>query len=225
MLEIASFTAPSALLAASSGATHIELCAHYTLGGTTPSLDTLSTIRAESDIPINIMIRPRGGNFCYSASEFEDMKASIRDFKATDTVDGFVFGVLDAGEGGKVNEGRCRELVELAAPLACTFHRAVDETGNLEAAVEAVVRCGFASVLTSGGGRSALEGVERVRALQERFGEDISIILGGGVRSGNVAELKKRADVNWLHSAAITGEGEEVDGEEVRKMVEILRIA
>jgi copper homeostasis protein len=93
---------------------------------------------------------------------------------------------------------------------------------DLEGAVERVVECGFASVLTSGGTKSAGEGVERVRVLQERFGARVSLVMGGGVRSGNVWGLKRRAGVEWVHSAAITGEGEEVDGEEVRRIVEVL---
>jgi copper homeostasis protein len=102
------------------------------------------------------------------------------------------------------------------------IHRAVDDVLDLEGGVEKVVACGFTSVLTSGGAKSAGEGVERVRVLQERFGEMVSIVMGGGVRSGNVEGLKRRAGVEWVHSAAITGEGEEVDGEEVRRSLAAL---
>lgn len=95
---------------------------------------------------------------------------------------------------------------------------------DLDAAVEAVVACGFKSILTSGGEGSAWEGRVRVGELQRRFGERVSIVLGGGVRSGNVDELKKETGVEWVHSAAITGEGEEADEEEVRRLVEMTRI-
>ncbi|KAF9696632.1 hypothetical protein EKO04_005313 [Ascochyta lentis] len=221
MLELACFTASSAISAARAGASRIELCASYSLGGVTPLLSTLHSIRAETTIPIYIMIRPRGGNFTYSSPEFEAMKRSIQTFKASNAVDGFVFGILT--EDARVDEVRNRELVLLAAPLPCTFHRAVDEVVDLVGAVEAVVACGFRSVLTSGGEGSAVEGVQRVAELQRRFGERVSLILGGGVRSSNVVGLKEGTRVEWVHSAAITGSGEEVDEVEVRRMVALLR--
>lgn len=165
------------------------------------------------------MIRPRAGNFHYSTAEFEAMRHAIALF--TPLASGFVFGILD--KAGKVDVARNSELVDIAAPLPCTFHRAVDEVvGGLEEAVETVVACGFRSILTSGGGKSAEEGLERVRMLQGRFGGKVSLIVGGGLRSGNVERIKSGTGVEWVHSAAITGDGEEVDGEEVRRIKEVI---
>ncbi|KZM26156.1 uncharacterized protein EKO05_0000455 [Ascochyta rabiei] len=244
MLELACFTASSALTAARAGASRIELCASYTSGGVTPLLSTLHSIRDElqrsspstatipgaptaehGQIPIYIMIRPRGGDFSYTPTEFEAMKSSIDGFQAIGdgAVQGFVFGILTAD--ARVDGPRCRELVELAAPLPCTFHRAVDGVADedLEGAVQTIVECGFESVLTSGGAGSAREGVERVAGLQKKYGERITLILGGGVRSSNVVGLKREAGVRWVHSAAITGPGEEVDEAEARRMVALLQ--
>ncbi|KAH7080691.1 copper homeostasis protein CutC [Paraphoma chrysanthemicola] len=218
MLEIACFTPSSALTAARAGADRLELCASYSLGGTTPSISTLLSIRRETQIPINVMIRPRGGNFHYSAAEFEQMKLDVALFAPL--ASGYVFGLLDAR--GHVDVARNAELVDIASPLPCTFHRAIDEAVELGDEVERVVKCGFKSVLLSGGTRTAEEGVERVRSLQERYGGKLSLVLGGGVRSANVEMLKRRAGVEWVHSAAITGEGEEVDGEEVGKLKAVL---
>jgi copper homeostasis protein len=229
MLEIAIFDAPSALPAALAGASRLELCANYPAGGVTPSLSTLQTIhqtlRAKTDrpVPIHVMIRPRGGDFIYSAGELAQMKAEIEEFKATGLVDGFVLGVLDPA--GCIDRGSNGELVDAAAPVPCTFHRAMDGVGDLDAAFEAVIELGFRSVLTSGGPGDASAGVERVKGLQERFGRRISVVLGGGIRSGNVQELKRRAGVEWVHSAAITGGGEGVDEDEVGRMVKLLRVA
>ncbi|KAF2819527.1 hypothetical protein CC86DRAFT_430248 [Ophiobolus disseminans] len=220
MLEIAVFNHASALTAASSGADRLELCADYAAGGVTPSIRTLMAIRrAVPDIPIHVMIRPRGGNFVYSAAEFERMRSDIALFSTV--ASGFVFGVLDAN--GRVNVARNAGLVDIARPLPCTFHRAIDETPDLEEAVGMVVGCGFRSVLTSGGGRVAVDGVETVRKAQGKFGERISFVVGGGVRSGNVGALKRGTGVEWVHSAAITGEGENVDGEEVRRIQDVLK--
>ncbi|KAF1939604.1 hypothetical protein EJ02DRAFT_424711 [Clathrospora elynae] len=218
MLEIACFNALSAIAAAKAGADRIELCADYAAGGVTPSLATLRGIRKETMIPINVMIRPRGGDFDHSDSEFEQMKDEIRLFKPV--ASGFVFGTLDSNH--RVDEARNRELVHLAAPLPCTFHRAIDEVEEMDEAVDKVIGCGFKSILTSGGMKSAGEGVKTVQQLQKRFGQNIILILGGGVRSTNVEGLKRRTGVEWLHSAAITTPGEDVDEDEVRKMQDIL---
>jgi copper homeostasis protein len=109
----------------------------------------------------------------------------------------------------------------MAKPLPCTFHRAIDEVKDLGEATEKVIECGFKSILTSGGMKNALEGAEKVQQLQIRYGERVSLILGGGVRSTNVQELRRRTGVEWLHSAAITMPGEDVDEEEIKKIQHI----
>lgn len=227
-LEIACFNAPSAVDAAKARADRIELCADYTAGGITPALSALHTIHSElqnssTKIPINVMIRPRGGDFTCSAAECSQMKSNIEMFKASQAADGLVFGILTASHS--IDSARNKELVEAAAPLPCTFHRAIDEVQDVDAAIETIIDCGFTSILTSGGARSAMEGRERVKELQEKYGERIGFILGGGVRSTNVLELKNETGVQWVHSAAITGSDEEVDEQEVRKMVELLQNA
>jgi copper homeostasis protein len=218
MLEIACFNASSALSAGRAGADRIELCADYAAGGVTPPISWIHEVCQAVSIPVNVMIRPRAGDFSYTAAEFEQMKHDIGALR--DSASGFVFGILDSEK--HVDEARNKELVELAAPLPCTFHRAIDEVEELGRAVESVIRCGFTSILTSGGEKSAAEGAERATELQEHYGQDISLILGGGVRSANLAELKERTAVPWLHSAAITRPGEDVDSEEVRTMQQAL---
>ncbi|KNG44347.1 copper homeostasis protein [Stemphylium lycopersici] len=160
------------------------------------------------------MIRPRGGDFNYSAEEFVQMKEEMNMLKPL--ASGFVFGILDSNN--LVDDARNRELVQMAAPLACTFHRAIDETKDLEMSVEAVINCGFKSVLTSGSMRNALEGAEQLGRIQKKYGRTLSIIAGGGVRRTNIEELRAKAGVTWLHSAAITQHGEDVDELEVKKM-------
>lgn len=219
MLEIACFNASSAIVAAKSGADRIELCDNYAAGGLTPSIVSFPKIRAETTIPINVMIRPRTGDFNYSPAEFEQMKLDMESFKSY--ASGFVFGILDSAN--RVDKARNRELIELATPLPCTFHRAIDDVGNLNEAMETVISCGFTSILTSGGMKNAVEGAERVAELQRMYGKRIQLILGGGVRNTNVAELKRKTGVEWFHSAAITKPGEEVDQEEAIKILKNLK--
>lgn len=217
MLEIACFNSSSAFFAAQAGADRIELCADYVVGGITPPLSSFQRARQLTRIPINVMIRPRAGDFTYSKEEFEKMKAEILLFKPF--ASGFVFGILELDE--RVDEARNRELVELAAPLPCTFHRAVDEVEDMDAAVGSIISCGFRSILTSGGAKTAVEGAETVAKLQKKYAAEIVFILGGGVRSTNLEELKNHG-AWWLHSAAITRPGEDVDDAEVKKMQQIL---
>jgi len=218
MLEIACFNAPSAIAAAKAGADRIELCADYAAGGVTPCLSALQQVRKETSIPVHVMIRPRGGNFNYSADEFQQMKKEVDMFKSL--ASGFVFGILDPA--CRLDKPRNCELVGIAAPLPCTFHRAIDEADALEESVEAAIFCGFKGILTSGGKKNAIEGAERLHQLQRRFGTSISLIAGGGIRSTNVEELKRKTGTKWHHSAAITRSGEDVDEEEVKRMQQLL---
>ncbi|KAF2134564.1 hypothetical protein P153DRAFT_329017 [Dothidotthia symphoricarpi CBS 119687] len=218
MLEIACFNLASVTVATKAGADRIELCDDYLAGGVTPSITSRNNITEAITIPINIMIRPRAGHFNYSTAEFEQMKSDIKLHKSW--ANGFVFGILDSTN--RVDE-RNQELVQLADPLPCTFHRAIDEVEDLDEAVETVIAYGFKSILTSGGMKNAIQGAERVAVLQKTHGEKIQLILGGGVRGINALELKRKTGVDWLHSAAITKSGEEVDYEEVVKIKDVLK--
>ena len=115
------------------------------------------------------------------------------------------------------------ELVQLAAPLPCTFHRAFDELQDLEEGFDTLIQCGFKSVLTSGGRPDATAGAAAVAKLQEKYGDRISIILGGGVRASNIQSLREQTKVDWYHSAAITQPGESVDSEEVARIQVLLK--
>lgn len=214
MLEIACFNASSAIASAQAGADRIELCSEYPVGGVTPSVSTLEQVRSQTACTVNVMIRPRAGDFNYTAEEFAEMETEIISFKPL--ASGFVFGILDSNQ--RVDEARNRKLVQLVAPLPCTFHRAIDETEDLGEAVEAIIRCGFKSILTSGGANNALQGAERLHQLQMKFGHRISLIAGGGVRSRNIEEIKRKTGVSWLHSAALILPGEDVDIAEVENM-------
>jgi copper homeostasis protein len=213
-LEIACFDSDSALVASSAGADRIELCEDAEVGGTTPSVTSLSGIRDRITIPIFVMIRPRGGDFVYSEDEFQQMKASITQLKPI--ADGFVFGILD--RDSKVDMRRTSELVALAHPLQCTFHRAFDQTVDLFQALDDIVNCGLQSILTSGGKSTAIQGCDMLARLVDKAQGTIVIMPGGGVRSANVEELRRRTKAISYHSSALIG------NEQVSSVVEILRL-
>ncbi|CZS99588.1 hypothetical protein WAI453_002434 [Rhynchosporium graminicola] len=221
-LEIACFSENSAINAQVSGADRIELCADGSLGGVTPPLSDIKAVRPRYFFSINVMIRPRGGDFVYSPKEMVRMKTDIHAFAAAGA-DGFVFGMLT--EEGKIDIEACRELVTLVKVtaytlnkrLTCTFHRAFDKipAKEMKTALEELIALGFDAVLTSGGAEDALQGKKKLKWLVELAAGKIEIIVGGRVRSNNVAELMRDTGAQWFHSSAL------VRGHDVANATEI----
>ncbi|AZA50909.1 copper homeostasis protein CutC [Chryseobacterium carnipullorum] len=211
-IEIACFNPESAIIAFENGADRIELCDGLSEGGTTPDFETLKDLRAKINIPIFVMIRPRGGDFTYSNAEFEQMKTDLIYLKSLG-VDGFVFGILDGND--EVNLVQNKTLVELANPLPCTFHRAFDRAKDLENALEKVIGCGFKTILTSGQKPNVSEGKENLKKLVELSAGRIGILVGGGLRSSNIKEIREFTNADYFHSSAITDGGAFASADEV----------
>jgi copper homeostasis protein len=201
MLEIACFEITSAEIALQSMADRIEFCHDLEKGGTTPDFYEFLHLKRHYDAPVFVMIRPKGGLFYYSDSEFLEMKNSIITFKEGGA-DGFVFGILNSSN--EIDEAKNKELLELAGETPCTFHRAVDRTSDLEKSVKTLIKLGFKTVLTSGGEKSALEGKENLKMLVQKYSDQIEILIGGGVRSENIAEIKAFTGGTSFHSSAIS---------------------
>ncbi len=214
MLEIACFNKESALIAAKAGADRIEFCTGFEMGGTTPSIQDFIDLKKEITIPIFVMIRTRGGDFCYSDKEFLQMKKQLLEFKKNGA-DGFVFGILD--ENLEVNVIQNKELVELADGISCTFHRAFDRVKNYQKSLEEIIKCGFKTILTSGTKSNVLEGKEILKSLIEMSNKRIDILCGGGLRSTNILEIKNFTKAKSFHSSGIV-HGVLLDFEEVKKM-------
>lgn len=216
-LEVACFNEEAAIIAAKEGADRIELCENYLMGGVTPKQSTLQRLKKQFDVPVYVMIRPRGGDFNYTTEEFKLMKDALVELKLAGA-DGFVFGILT--KDNKVDILRNTELVKLADGLPCTFHRAFDPLENKKKGLEEVISCGFTTVLTSGGEHPAIKGISKLIKLKEQAGKRITILVGGGVRSSNVGEMKKHFD--FVHSACIKPGTEKIDLEEIRAVKDIL---
>jgi copper homeostasis protein len=220
-LEIACFNPQSAIIAAQNGASRIELCANQHLGGTTPSLSDFLALKSQITIPIYVMIRPRGGDFFFSDQENVMMNRSVKEFDDAGA-DGFVFGILDEDNPGSLEPDQCRHLIWLAKGKPCTFHRAFDQipVDQMEEELEIIIETGFKGLLTSGGAADAVKGKERLKRLVQKAGNRIDIIVGGGVRSANVEELKLTTEANWYHSSAILGS----EGGDVASAAEVLNL-
>lgn len=211
-LEIACFNLESAIIAEQSGADRIELCADLHLGGTTPIIAIIEEAKKKLMVDLFIMIRPRGGEFVYSKDEFQEMKESIIKIKKLN-VDGFVFGILN--KNNAIDIRRNTELVNLAKPIPCTFHRAFDRVENYKTALEDVISCGFSTILTSGTFPNVIQGQAIMKELVSQAKDRITIMPGGGLRSTNISQLNKIVDANFYHSSAIIDNSEIANSNEI----------
>ncbi|MFN8117550.1 MAG: copper homeostasis protein CutC [Bacteroidia bacterium] len=219
ILEIACFNLESCLLAQQSGADRIEFCADYSVGGVTPNYHDILKAREILQIPLHVIIRPRGGDFNYSQSEIDVMKKDIEFCKAN-KINGVVFGVLTNDK--KINKTINKELVDLAGNMSTTFHRAIDECADIKEAMNDLTSLGFKKVLTSGGKSNALKGVNVLKDCQGKFGDKITIIPGGGIRYSNLQKLIKEINCKEYHSAAILNNSELINTEEVKQLKSLL---
>jgi copper homeostasis protein len=211
-LEVACFNTASALTAEAAGADRIEFCEGHAVGGTTPSYARVESLKSTVRLPVFVMIRPRGGDFAYSTSEYEQMKSDMTAYGQL--VDGFVFGVLDSDQ--RVDVQRNSELVDLAANKPCTFHRAFDVVSDPSRALEDVIECGFKTILTSGGSNSAVEGVDAIASLLRQAGDRIAVMPGGSVRSSNIEQLSEKVSPTFFHTSGIVTGNEQADANELR---------
>jgi copper homeostasis protein len=196
-LEICAETLQACVAAREGGADRIELCSGLIEGGLTPSHGLIRRAMLESSLPVHVMLRPRAGDFVYSASEFEVICSDL-EHAAQLGAAGIVCGILR--EDNTVDEQRTSKLVNLAGTMEITFHRAFDQTPNLARALEDVIACGCHRVLTSGGKSSAAEGESGLAALVDQARGRIRIAAGGGITVQIAARLLARTPVD-LHTS------------------------
>ncbi|AMR33196.1 copper homeostasis protein CutC [Mucilaginibacter sp. PAMC 26640] len=200
-LEVCANSVTSALAAQEGGAVRVELCENLAEGGTTPSYGQLLLTRKLLHIQVNVLIRPRSGDFLYTDLEFEVIKADISNCIEAGC-DGIVIGILNTD--GTIDKPRCTELVRMAKQfgLSVTFHRAFDMCADLFQSLEDVIELGCDRILTSGGKSTAMEGVNIIRHLVEQAAGRISIMPGSGINDHNVADLVNYTGVTEVHSSA-----------------------
>lgn len=218
VLEIACFNLESCLIAQQAGASRIELCSNYELGGITPSKELIVESRNKITIDLFVMIRPRGGNFNYSEKEFLEMQETIL-FCKENNCDGVVFGILNTNN--EVDKERCAKLVSLAKPMQCSFHRAFDECLDPEKALKEISESGFSRILTSGGKGNAIENIPQLKQLVTLAKNNIIVMPGGGIRSQTISKIIEQTGAKEFHSAAITGSSDVADENEIEKMISL----
>lgn len=189
----------SAIEAESGGADRVELCDNLHDGGTTPSIGAIAAAREKIEIDLNVIIRPRGGDFLYSDLELDIMKADVEAARAAGA-HGVVFGILEAD--GSVNVEQSRQLVELAGPMSTTFHRAFDMCADPFAALEELVELSIDRVLTSGQRPSAMEGAGLLGKLVGAARGRIIVMPGVGIDAANISELVGLTGASEYHVLA-----------------------
>ncbi len=199
LIEACVNSAESALEAQKGGALRVELCGNLMEGGTTPSYGTIKLARDKLDIGLNVIIRPRGGDFCYSDLEFDIMTQDIKVAKEAG-VDGVVIGILAIDS--TIDIQRSHYLIELARPMTVTFHRAFDMTADPFMALEDLKRLGVNRILTSGQRPSAMEGLPLLAELVRAAGNDIVIMPGVGVDAENIRQLAAGTGAREFHVLA-----------------------
>lgn len=196
LIEICLESVESVIAAEKGGADRVELCSDLFEGGLTPTIGTVKTALKKSNIKINVMIRPRGGDFCYSDEEFEVMLEDVRALKDTG-INGIVFGILTPE--GDVDIVRSKELIELARPLPVTFHRAFDMTRDPYKSLEDLINLGVDRVLTSGQEATVPEGADLLEELVKIAGDRIIVMPGCGITERNFPKLQEKIKAREYH--------------------------
>lgn len=197
-VEVCAYSLESCLNAQHAGARRIELCGGLGEGGTTPSAGLIEAVREAVDIDLYVMIRPRGGDFVYDEYELDTMRRDI-DIARRLGANGVVLGVLLPT--GEVDVARTRQLVQYAAPLAVTFHRAFDLTPDPVQALEGVIATGAKRILTSGLKPTAIQGADLLAQLVRQADERIEIMAGSGVSADSAPALA----ATGVHALHLTG--------------------
>ena len=198
-IEICATSIKSIINAQNAGANRIELCEDYLIGGVTPSLDfTLESIK-KSKIPINVLIRPRGGDFNFNDEEYEIMIDSILELKKH-KIRGFVVGFID--ENKKIDSNRLNQFREITKGYELIFHRAFDHLINQDESLELLIKNKFDRILCSGSVVDSENGLERLKHLKKISNDRISIMPGGGVSLKNF-NLFKDSNFREIHLSAI----------------------
>jgi copper homeostasis protein len=200
IFEVCVDSAEAAMAAEEGGAHRVELCSDLLEGGLTPSHGTIRVARERMRIGIMAMIRPRGGDFCYTDTEFAVMREDLLAAKALG-VNGVVAGILHPD--GTIDRERTAELIALARPLPVTFHRAFDVTRDPFEAIDTLIDLGVKRVLTSGQEPSVLEGLDLIAKLVKLAAGRIVVMPGGGITARNVARIRAASGASELHFASL----------------------
>ena len=182
-----------------AGARRIELCEKLAVGGVTPSAELLKAAISVAKVPVNVLVRPRGGDFVFSAAEADTMLRDIELCREAGAA-AVVIGALDSR--GEVDMPLMRRLCDAASGMSVTFHRAFDVCADSLAAFEDVLALGCDRLLTSGHESDAFKGRFFIAELVERAAGRIIVMPGCGVRRSNIARIAADTGAVEFHASS-----------------------
>lgn len=200
-IEICCGSYHDCLMAQKGKADRIELNSALFLGGLTPSIASLKLAKRDVSLPIICMVRPRGAGFCYSEDEVEVIFADAKELLEAGS-DGLAFGFLN--EDATINVELTKKMVELIKSYSkeAVFHRAFDCVKDAHTAIQQLIDCGIDRVLSSGLEATAIVGTSMLCELEKRYGNQIEILAGSGIKAHNVNEFIKQSGIRQVHSSA-----------------------
>jgi copper homeostasis protein len=185
-LEICAETLQACSAAEVGGADRIELCVALGEGGVSPSRGLLKEALDIVSVPVHVLIRPRTGDFVYTAAEFRALLKDVDDALTAGSA-GIVVGILTSGY--EIDRLRLHELIRMSGSCPVTFHRAFDQVEDLARSLEMLIDLGCERVLSSGGTPSVDQGLGRLSKLVNQADGRIRIAAGGGVTVENAARI------------------------------------
>lgn len=190
LLEVCVDSLASARAAIAAGADRLELCSALSVGGLTPYTALLRQIRAESDIPVRCLMRPRPGDFLYTPEELALLALQLAELRAAGA-DGFVIGCLTPE--GRLDRAAMRPLLDACGGCGVTLHRCIDVSADLERTYRDAMDLGIDTVLTSGGAASCQAGRETLRRLLDLRDAlaGPEILVGAGVNAGVITRFRR----------------------------------
>ena len=202
LLELCVDSVESARTAAENGADRLELCGDLMVGGVSPSPFLIEAVQ-KLEIPVNVLLRPRFGDFCYTRWEREILLREVEQCRKMG-VNGVVLGALEPD--GRLDRELLAQLIAAAGPLHKTLHRAFDLCRDASEGLEDAVELGFDTILTSGQAATAPEGAALLAKLNRQAAGRLTILAGSGVKSSNLEQLARATGLHAFHMSARRGE-------------------
>ena len=159
--------------------------------------------------------------------------------------DGIAFGCLD--ENGNVDEKQTAKIISIIREYhgEVVFHRAFDCVKDPYSSIETLISLGVDRILTSGLKAKAMQGIDLIKDLQDKYGDRIQLLAGSGMNATNAKQMMDETGIyqvhssckNWLNDPTTTGDEvtysfapephendyDAVDEGLVRKLVESIR--
>lgn len=196
VLEVCADSVESAIAAERGGADRIELCSNLVIGGVTPGRALFLLVSKYTDIKIRVLLRPRYGDYCYNAYEFEQLKEEVQMYRELGA-SGVVIGMLNPD--GTLDTKRMKELMTAAGQMDVALHRCFDVCSNPAVAAKEAVKLGMKTILTGGQGETAWHGRTLLEDLQNRYKGKIEILAAGGVCADVIEKLVPVTGITSYH--------------------------